>query len=687
MLLYLNAFLLGHFKQPRPNNKISSQPTIPFTVPQLQLVLGLVLVTLFLTACGGSNSTSDSTGNNDQNSTGEADSEVVDVVVVDAPSNSLKSIPDNIVAVTLSASTSRITWEAPTDSDEGVLSYVVYRNETKLAETINTNYYDTELDANTAYSYYVVSKNENGAMSEASNIDEINTLISDSNIGLQNGGLVRTGQANFFDTCGSDEFRGRQFTIESLEDGELDECLAKIFDFHDDTLAEGLEDMQAFVARLRRQEDLALIGLGKRLFHSKTLSKNNDTSCSSCHHPALSCGGDALSLPIGVSASEPNLLGPGRTDGNAVPSVGRHSSHICNSALWIESMFWDKRVSISESNAETPSGTVSLNEVRTPDRVVTDAVNDYLNTHTDQTDPLKLLMAQAHFPVSATHEMGDSEGFDSDVEYREHLAGKLDERWDDYFIDAFGSAEKNFTLTARAIAAYQASALFIDNPFFSYVKGDINSIDNDEKRGAIMFWSSESGCSNCHDGAFFTPEVTRGPLYPQMGPNAVADGTGNGAEDGSPDKNQFRMPSLLNVGLTAPYGDKGAFQTLERVIHHYDHVKTSLEEFYGNQEACALPQFQHLSASECVDLVNGGEDYILDLNIAQIEEANGVGAPGPTPRNFTNQEIKYLVAFLNSLTDPSAVPGSPEINILIPTRDGGPDGNQLDAIDQNGDAL
>lgn len=638
------------------------------TYSQLRLVLRSILLSLCLTACSGGH---------DNNSDTEID---------DSAEGQLDGIPRNVIAVTLSATTSRVSWEVPALSLDPIVSYRVFRNGVEVSETTDTAFYDSGLSANTSYSYYVKSQFSTSENSVASNVDRIKTLVSDDKSGLQNGGLVRTGQAAFFEHCGSEEFRGRQFTIENIADEQLDACLTNIFAFHDYSLADGLEDMQAFVARLRRQENLALIELGERLFHSKSLSKNNDAACSSCHHPAVSCGGDGLSLPIGVNAVQPNLLGPGRTNGNAVPSVGRHSPHICNSALWLESMFWDKRITINESNAETPSGTVSINEVRTPDRIVSDAVNDYVNTFTDQTDPLKLLMAQAHFPVSASHEMGDSENFASDADYREHLASKLDERWDEHFIAAYGTNEKNYTLMARAIAAYQASFIFIDNPFFNYVTGEQEALTSEEKRGAILFWSSESGCSNCHDGVFFTPEVTRGPLYPQYGPNAVADGSGNNADDGSPDKNQFRMPSLLNVGLTAPYGDKGAFQTLERIVHHYDHIKTSLEEFYNN-EVCSLEQFKHLTASECTDLINGGDDYILELNRAQIEAINGEGAPGPAPRNFTDNEVGYLVSYLKSLTDPSAVPGSPEINSLIPPRDGGPDGNQLDAVDAGGEPL
>jgi len=49
--------------------------------------------------------------------------------------------------------------------------------------------------------------------------------------------------------------------------------------------------------------------------------------------------------------------------------------------------------------------------------------------------------------------------------------------------------------------------------------------------------------------------------------------------------------------------------------------------------------------------------------------------------------VGYLVSYLKSLTDPSAASGSPEINSLIPPRDGGPDGNQLDAVDESGEPL
>jgi cytochrome c peroxidase len=35
------------------------------------------------------------------------------------------------------------------------------------------------------------------------------------------------------------------------------------------------------------------------------------------------------------------------------------------------------------------------------------------------------------------------------------------------------------------------------------------------------------------------------------------------------------MARPLSIGITAPYSGKGGFQTLERIVHHYDHIHTS----------------------------------------------------------------------------------------------------------------
>ena len=89
--------------------------------------------------------------------------------------------------------------------------------------------------------------------------------------------------------------------------------------------------------------------LGMKLFFTKGLGGDEDAACVTCHHPVLA-GGDALSLPIGVGAVEPDLLGPGRMHDPAAegydggPTVPRNAPTTFNSGVWDQVMFHDGRI-------------------------------------------------------------------------------------------------------------------------------------------------------------------------------------------------------------------------------------------------------------------------------------------------------------------------------------------------------
>ncbi|MCL1126265.1 hypothetical protein [Shewanella surugensis] len=136
----------------------------------------------------------------------------------------------------------------------------------------------------------------------------------------------------------------------------------------------------------------------------------------------------------------------------------------------------------------------------------------------------------------------------------------------------------------------------------------------------------------------------------------------------------FRTPSLLNVAIMGPWGHNGQFGTLKRNIEHYRDNSESIAQYFENEEMCELEQFKELS--NCADVLapeglmhsmaifNGNESFIQDINDA---------------------EVALMETFLKTLTDPDAAnTDSNAIQALIPVRDGGPDNNQLDAIDVNG---
>ena len=112
----------------------------------------------------------------------------------------------------------------------------------------------------------------------------------------------------------------------------------------------------------------------------------------------------------------------------------------------------------------------------------------------------------------------------------------------------------------RAIAAYLRTLLSASSPFDRYVfAGEHDALDAAQKRGMELFFGSRGGCAVCHGGINFasawvdSEHVSATPVF--------AD-TGTG---------QFvRVPSLRNLGATAPYMHDGRFATLDAVLDHYE---------------------------------------------------------------------------------------------------------------------
>jgi cytochrome c peroxidase len=64
---------------------------------------------------------------------------------------------------------------------------------------------------------------------------------------------------------------------------------------------------------------------------------------------------------------------------------------------------------------------------------------------------------------------------------------------------------------------------------------------------------------------------------------------------------EFRVPSLRNVALTAPYMHNGGLPTLEAVVRHYSEV--DIERLHGDDGA-RLVRPLHLSPRDIADLVS-----------------------------------------------------------------------------------
>ncbi|WHI48498.1 cytochrome-c peroxidase [Microbulbifer sp. VAAF005] len=621
-------------------------------LPAALMKLLVISIFLFMVGCGGGGSSSSDDDSSTETTESDGSSEGSSDSDDDTSSDSEQGIVvSELIANAYSGTSIGLSWE---DSEE---TYSIYRDGELVAETTDNYFVDESLSVNTEYSYWV---GVGGFDSESGSVTA-KTLVNNTNDGFSNGTDAEAIDKRIVDF---DECQNERSAID-VDDDSLDSCLQAVLD--EVGMAEQLEDMRAFAARVRSEQDPAMVELGMRLFHSKSLSANGDTACSSCHHPTIGCAGDDLSMSVGVNAVDPDLLGPGRSDGeNEVPLVARNAQPICNVALWDNGLFWDNRVLFTDDGS-----------LKTDSRDVTNNTEAAVGTGT-----LALMMAQAHFPVTDAAEMGDisefgyDESSDDDLtDYREeYLIPKLNQdSWGALFTAAYGDSEIDFSRIAEAIAAYEGVYIFIDNPFFDYVDGDLTAIDNDAKRGAITYFTPGSGCTACHTGAFFTNQGLRVVNYPQIGIGKEDDG----ADWGGAVLGGFRVPTLLNAGITGPWGHAGQFGTLERNIEHYAGQADSVSRYFADSEMCDLDQFAELE--DCAEKVAPDG---LELTEAILEIDGDAALP------IDDDEVGFIAAFLEALTDPDAENvNSSATQSLIPPRDGGPDGMQLDAWDEDGNEL
>lgn len=436
--------------------------------------------------------------------------------------------------------------------------------------------------------------------------------------------------------------------------------------------------------------DDPLSQLGMKLFYSKSLGGEMDSACVTCHHPSLG-GTDNLSLSVGVEAIDVDLLGPGRRSINGEFPVPRNAPTTFNSALYRQSLFWDSRVKQLDSGIRTP-----------------DSAFDTPTTGAGSS----LLTAQAKFPITSTEEMR-TERFETgsgNAVVRAHLSARIggydggfnaaselsQNSWLNEFQAAFGTTESAETLVsydniAEALASYEASQVFINNPWKNYLDGDTNAISDQAKQGAVLFFTSRQNgggdCSRCHAGDLFSDEDHHVVAFPQIGPGKGDGVTGDddfGLERESgvrADRYKFRTPSLLNVSVTAPYGHTGAYETLREVVQHYDRPNRALAIFNNNNWCESITD--NANNNNCNALFPNArnntelaQDALDDQ--PQNDSLNGI--------NLNNNEVNAIVAFLETLTDP-CVEDRSCLAPWIPEANGGPDGNQLNAIDAQGNAL
>ena len=135
----------------------------------------------------------------------------------------------------------------------------------------------------------------------------------------------------------------------------------------------------------------------------------------------------------------------------------------------------------------------------------------------------------------------------------------------------------------EAITTYELQLQSRNSRFDQFKKnGDSSLLTDFEWLGFKIFHADSIECNACHGGAdFFEPD--RGPEFANIGlyncnQSYPPHDPGLQEEDGDQDNNGvFRIPTLRNIALTAPYYHDGSEESLIQVIKNYERGGRKIE--------------------------------------------------------------------------------------------------------------
>ncbi|MDO6681898.1 cytochrome c peroxidase [Oceanobacter sp. 5_MG-2023] len=309
--------------------------------------------------------------------------------------------------------------------------------------------------------------------------------------------------------------------------------------------------------------------LGESLFNDTNLSFNRTQSCASCHDAdkaftdsreddngltaAVSLGDDDVSLG---DRNAPTVLYASLSPEFQEGTRSRFNSSQSDYSGWLGGQFHDGRSSTLADQAGGPP----------------------LN-------PIEMGMADR---ASVVERLLENEDY---IAAFESLYGT----------DVFDDTDTAYEAMTDAIATFEATDVFA--PFDSkYDRSQLSSNDEDYydygvlskvASGKVLFFSQQfTNCATCHQlkSQGYSGETFTGYEYHNIGvPVNTAVRLANGSDDdfidtglqlnnsavtADTEAGKFKVPTLRNVAITAPYMHNGVFNELATVVKFYDHWLT-----------------------------------------------------------------------------------------------------------------
>jgi len=282
-------------------------------------------------------------------------------------------------------------------------------------------------------------------------------------------------------------------------------------------------------------------------------------------------------------------------------SLSKDGTQSCASCHDSELAFIDSRINLSSVDANTPGAVstgqddISLGDINTPSIAYTAFIPSF---HFDNTEGLFIGGLFLNGRASNTIEQAKQPFLDP-VEMqstKQAVVTKVEAKYRELFISIYGEnlfddIDIAFNAIADSIAAFERGDNFspFDSKFDKVLKGEA-SFTNDEALGFSLFVSENKGnCIACHPApqlqssktaSLFTdfsydnlavPINTLARAVNGKGDTFINNGLFNNPQvDDNNLKGAFRVSSLRNVAVTAPYMHNGVFKDLKTVVSFYN---------------------------------------------------------------------------------------------------------------------
>ncbi|WP_457565103.1 cytochrome-c peroxidase [Caminibacter sp.] len=143
------------------------------------------------------------------------------------------------------------------------------------------------------------------------------------------------------------------------------------------------------------------------------------------------------------------------------------------------------------------------------------------------------------------------------------------------FENVYGKKHITFEMVCNAIAEFEKALVTPNSRFDKYLEGDKNAITPDEKKGYMLF--KAYGCITCHNGKNFG-----GNSFQKLGifiDNInIPEGRDRYQVTQNPlDRYVYKVPTLRNIALTAPYLHDGSIKDLFTTIKYMSKLNLGVE--------------------------------------------------------------------------------------------------------------